>query len=97
MLGKPRHRGHVVLAASVIALVAAVVAAEKVVPHEFEEVRYFEGCLPVEVMAERGLQTLAFGPMKPDSPPPSVGASGPSGMPSVSMISCVIMPCETTT
>ncbi|MCB9593139.1 MAG: methylenetetrahydrofolate--tRNA-(uracil(54)-C(5))-methyltransferase (FADH(2)-oxidizing) TrmFO [Sandaracinaceae bacterium] len=47
------------------AFVAAVVAAEKVVPHEFEEVRYFEGCLPVEVMAERGLQTLAFGPMKP--------------------------------
>ncbi len=47
------------------AFVAAVIAAEKVVPREFEEVRYFEGCLPVEVMAERGPQTLAFGPMKP--------------------------------
>jgi methylenetetrahydrofolate--tRNA-(uracil-5-)-methyltransferase len=39
--------------------------AEKVVPHAFEEPKYFEGCLPIEVMAERGLQTLAFGPMKP--------------------------------
>ncbi len=47
------------------AFVAAVLAAEKVVPHEFEEVRYFEGCLPLEVMAERGENTLAFGPMKP--------------------------------
>ncbi len=47
------------------AFVAAIVAAEKVVPHAFEEPRYFEGCLPVEVMAERGVQTLAFGPMKP--------------------------------
>ncbi|MCA9604921.1 MAG: methylenetetrahydrofolate--tRNA-(uracil(54)-C(5))-methyltransferase (FADH(2)-oxidizing) TrmFO [Myxococcales bacterium] len=47
------------------AFVAAIVAAEKVQPREFEEVRYFEGCLPVEVMAERGVQTLAFGPMKP--------------------------------
>ncbi len=47
------------------AFVAALVAAEKVAPREFEEVRYFEGCLPCEVMAERGEQTLAFGPMKP--------------------------------
>jgi methylenetetrahydrofolate--tRNA-(uracil-5-)-methyltransferase len=47
------------------AFVRAVVAAEKVPAHEFEEVRYFEGCLPIEVMAERGERTLAFGPMKP--------------------------------
>jgi methylenetetrahydrofolate--tRNA-(uracil-5-)-methyltransferase len=47
------------------AFVCAVLEAEKVAPHGFEEVRYFEGCLPVEVMAERGLQTLAYGPMKP--------------------------------
>jgi methylenetetrahydrofolate--tRNA-(uracil-5-)-methyltransferase len=47
------------------AFVAAIVAAEKVVPRAFEETRYFEGCLPVEVMAERGEMTLAFGPMKP--------------------------------
>ncbi len=45
--------------------VQAVLDAEKVVPHDFEDVRYFEGCLPVEVMAERGPKTLAFGPMKP--------------------------------
>ena len=31
-----------------------LVAAEKVEPKAFEEVRYFEGCLPIEVMAERG-------------------------------------------
>ena len=39
--------------------------AEKVVPHAFEDAKYFEGCLPIEVMAERGEQVLAFGPMKP--------------------------------
>jgi methylenetetrahydrofolate--tRNA-(uracil-5-)-methyltransferase len=48
-----------------VAFVEAVRAAEKVSPHEFEESRYFEGCLPIEVMAERGLDTLRFGPMKP--------------------------------
>jgi methylenetetrahydrofolate--tRNA-(uracil-5-)-methyltransferase len=47
------------------AFVQAVVAADKVVPRSFEEVRYFEGCLPIEVMATRGEMTLAFGPMKP--------------------------------
>src|SRR5262249_6221411 len=45
--------------------VRAVIEAEKVAPREFEEVKYFEGCLPLEVMAERGERTLAFGPMKP--------------------------------
>lgn len=33
--------------------------------HEFEDAHYFEGCLPIEVMAERGLETLRFGPFKP--------------------------------
>jgi methylenetetrahydrofolate--tRNA-(uracil-5-)-methyltransferase len=47
------------------AFIRALVEAEKVAPREFEEVRYFEGCLPCEVMAARGEQTLAFGPMKP--------------------------------
>jgi methylenetetrahydrofolate--tRNA-(uracil-5-)-methyltransferase len=47
------------------AFVAAIVGAEKVVPRSFEDVRYFEGCLPIEVMAMRGEMTLAFGPMKP--------------------------------
>jgi methylenetetrahydrofolate--tRNA-(uracil-5-)-methyltransferase len=45
--------------------VAALVDAEKMGAHAFESLRYFEGCLPVEVMAERGPETLAFGPMKP--------------------------------
>lgn len=47
------------------AFVDAVLSAEKVEPRDFEQVRYFEGCLPIEVMAERGRQTLAFGCMKP--------------------------------
>jgi len=33
--------------------------------HEFDKVPYFEGCLPVEEMAQRGVETLRFGPMKP--------------------------------
>lgn len=39
--------------------------AEKVEFHEWENVQYFEGCLPIEVMVERGDETLTFGPMKP--------------------------------
>jgi methylenetetrahydrofolate--tRNA-(uracil-5-)-methyltransferase len=46
-------------------LVAELVAGQKVEPHQFEEPRYFEGCLPIEVMAQRGRDVLAFGPMKP--------------------------------
>ncbi len=45
--------------------VEALRTAEKVTPHAFEEPRYFEGCLPIEVMAERGDEVLAHGPMKP--------------------------------
>jgi methylenetetrahydrofolate--tRNA-(uracil-5-)-methyltransferase len=45
--------------------VSELLAAQKVQPKSFEDVRYFEGCLPIEVMAERGPRTLAFGPMKP--------------------------------
>jgi len=33
--------------------------------HSFEKVKYFEGCLPIEVMCERGAETLRYGPMKP--------------------------------
>jgi methylenetetrahydrofolate--tRNA-(uracil-5-)-methyltransferase len=47
------------------AFVAAINAGRKVVPHDFEEPRYFESCMPIEVMAERGEQTLRFGPMRP--------------------------------
>lgn len=45
--------------------IADLLEAEKVEPRAFEEPRYFEGCLPVEVLASRGAQTLAFGCMKP--------------------------------
>src|SRR5581483_7250096 len=47
------------------AFVRELRAGKKVLPHAFEEPRYFEGCLPIEVMAERGDDVLAFGPMKP--------------------------------
>jgi methylenetetrahydrofolate--tRNA-(uracil-5-)-methyltransferase len=48
------------------AFVAALIAGEQYVPgHEFDRVPYFEGCLPVEEMAGRGIETLRFGPMKP--------------------------------
>jgi methylenetetrahydrofolate--tRNA-(uracil-5-)-methyltransferase len=43
----------------------ALLAAEQAPLRDFEEPRYFEGCLPIEVMAARGYRTLAFGPMKP--------------------------------
>ena len=42
-----------------------LLAACRVDLRPFEETQYFEGCLPVEIMAERGRQTLAYGPMKP--------------------------------
>jgi methylenetetrahydrofolate--tRNA-(uracil-5-)-methyltransferase len=44
---------------------AAVMAAEKAPLHEFDAAKFFEGCLPIEVMAARGVDTLRFGPMKP--------------------------------
>ena len=47
------------------AFVEAVNAGRKVLPHDFEEPKYFESCMPIEVMAERGPQTLRFGPMRP--------------------------------
>ncbi len=54
------------------AFIDALLVADKVAFHEWEATTpYFEGCLPIEVMAERGRETLAFGPMKP------VGLSNP--------------------
>jgi methylenetetrahydrofolate--tRNA-(uracil-5-)-methyltransferase len=53
------------------AFIAALLAAEKTAFKEFEGTPYFEGCLPIEVMAERGAETLRYGPMKP------VGLSNP--------------------
>lgn len=43
----------------------ALMGAEKVQPKEFEKTPYFEACIPIEVMAERGRQTMQFGPLKP--------------------------------
>ena len=42
-----------------------VLAAEKMALHDFEEPKFFESCLPIEVMVARGRETLRFGPMKP--------------------------------
>jgi methylenetetrahydrofolate--tRNA-(uracil-5-)-methyltransferase len=47
------------------AFIDALLAAEKTEFKGFESTPYFDGCLPIEVMAERGRETLRFGPMKP--------------------------------
>lgn len=44
---------------------AALISAEKTKIHDFEKEIFFEGCLPIEVIASRGEETLRFGPMKP--------------------------------
>jgi methylenetetrahydrofolate--tRNA-(uracil-5-)-methyltransferase len=43
----------------------ALMKDEKVPAEPFEEPRYFEGCMPIEILAERGKETLVYGPMKP--------------------------------
>ncbi|HEY3114910.1 MAG TPA: methylenetetrahydrofolate--tRNA-(uracil(54)-C(5))-methyltransferase (FADH(2)-oxidizing) TrmFO [Gemmatimonadaceae bacterium] len=47
------------------AFLDALISADQYQGHEFDEVPYFEGCMPVEVMAKRGRDTLRFGPLKP--------------------------------
>jgi methylenetetrahydrofolate--tRNA-(uracil-5-)-methyltransferase len=47
------------------AFIGALRAADIYPGHDWEKIPYFEGCLPIEVMAERGQDTLRFGPMKP--------------------------------
>lgn len=47
------------------AFVAALLSAELFAAHDFETAVHFEGCLPVEEIASRGIETLRFGPMKP--------------------------------
>ena len=47
------------------AFLDAITSADKATAHEFDEVPYFEGCMPAEEMARRGRETLRFGPMKP--------------------------------
>jgi methylenetetrahydrofolate--tRNA-(uracil-5-)-methyltransferase len=51
----------------------ALLAAETLPLHEFEQALFFEGCLPIEEMARRGVDTLRYGPMKP------VGLAAPDG------------------
>jgi len=52
-------------AARYAGFVEALTAADQFRAHEFDQVPYFEGCLPIEEMARRGPETLRFGPMKP--------------------------------
>lgn len=47
------------------AFLDALVAADQTAAHAFDEIPYFEGCMPVEEMARRGRDTLRFGPLKP--------------------------------
>lgn len=47
------------------AFIVALREADQFTGHDFDQVTYFEGCLPVEEMARRGPETLRFGPMKP--------------------------------
>jgi methylenetetrahydrofolate--tRNA-(uracil-5-)-methyltransferase len=47
------------------AFLDALISADQYHGHEFDEVPYFEGCMPVEVMAQRGRDTMRFGPLKP--------------------------------
>ena len=47
------------------AFLVAVGTADQYRTHDFDQVPYFEGCMPIEVMAQRGRETLRFGPMKP--------------------------------
>ncbi len=42
-----------------------LINGEKVEFHDFEKPQYFDGCLPIEIMAQRGVDTLMYGPMKP--------------------------------
>jgi methylenetetrahydrofolate--tRNA-(uracil-5-)-methyltransferase len=51
----------------------ALTGAESATVHDFDQTKFFEGCLPIEVMASRGRDTLRFGPMKP------VGLVDPAG------------------
>lgn len=59
--------------AQYLAFHEAVTTAEVLVPHDFEKAVFFEGCLPIEELARRGVDTLRYGPMKP------VGLTAPDG------------------
>lgn len=63
--GEPDYANCALDADEYAAFVEALRTGDQVRPHAFEQARYFEGCLPCEVMAERGPRTLSFGPLKP--------------------------------
>ena len=63
--GSPDYLNCPMDAETYAAFYEALKAAERVQAKDFEQIPYFEGCVPVEVMADRGKQTLTFGPMKP--------------------------------
>ncbi|HDJ28305.1 MAG TPA: methylenetetrahydrofolate--tRNA-(uracil(54)-C(5))-methyltransferase (FADH(2)-oxidizing) TrmFO, partial [Proteobacteria bacterium] len=46
-------------------LVETIAAGDQVRAQEFEDQKVFEGCMPIEAMVARGVETLAFGPLKP--------------------------------
>ena len=48
-----------------LAFYQALVSAEVAEGHDFEKMTVFEGCMPIEVMAKRGIKTMLFGPLKP--------------------------------
>ncbi len=48
-----------------LAFYDALLNSERALPHDFEKGMYFEGCMPIEAIAARGVDTLRFGPMKP--------------------------------
>ncbi len=60
-----------------LAFIEALRSAEQVTAREFEKLIHFEGCMPIEEMAERGDDTLRFGPMKPVGLPDPVTGQDP--------------------
>lgn len=48
-----------------LAFYDALIHAERALPHDFERGMYFEGCMPIEALADRGQDTMRFGPMRP--------------------------------
>ncbi|MCP8857153.1 FADH(2)-oxidizing methylenetetrahydrofolate--tRNA-(uracil(54)-C(5))-methyltransferase TrmFO [Latilactobacillus fuchuensis] len=51
--------------AEFVAFYKALISADVAEMHEFEDEKFFDGCMPIEVMAKRGIKTMLFGPLKP--------------------------------
>lgn len=63
--GEPAYLNAPMTRTEYLAFREALVAAAVYQPHTFEKNCYFEGCLPIEVMAKRGVDTMRYGPLKP--------------------------------